>query len=93
MKIKLIFKYKYKSGNISPGIIFADRKDSKGDYLSQYPNEQEVLLFPFTFVRIISINSSNSNKIINMEIINRASYIESTLKNDVKNRVLSTELD
>lgn len=24
MKIKLIFKYKYKSGNISPGIIFAD---------------------------------------------------------------------
>ena len=93
MKIKLIFKYNHKPGNISPGIIIGNRKDSKGKYLSAYPSEQEVLLFPFTFVRIIDIKNSNSNKIINLEIINRTSYIEYTLKSDVKNRILFNKLD
>lgn len=44
-KIKLIFNYKYKKGNISPGIIIEDKKDSKGEYISKCPLENEVLLF------------------------------------------------
>ena len=91
LNIKMIFKYIHKTGNISPGIILEDKE---GHQLSEHPSEHEVLLFPFTFVRINSINSDTNNiKIIEMEIINRTSYIEYTLKNNVNRRQLFSELE
>ena len=80
--IKLIIKYKHEYGNKSPGIIIEDKKGKDGHYLSQYTSDHEVLLFPFTFMRINDISGNN----IYLEIINRKSYIEYTLKNDVHNR-------
>ena len=55
VNVKMIFKYKHNPGNISPGIIICDNKGKDGGYLSKHPKEDEVILFPFTFVRIISI--------------------------------------
>ena len=80
--IKLIIKYKHEYGNKSPGIIVEDKKGKDGHYLSEYTSEHEVILFPFTFMRINDISGNN----IYLEIINRKSYIEYTLKNDVHNR-------
>ena len=48
VKIKMIFKYNYKKGNISPGIIIEDKKGKDGNYLSKHHKEKEVILFPFT---------------------------------------------
>ena len=96
MTIKMIFKYKYKKGDISPGIIIEDKKIKDGSYLSKNPKEKEVLLFPFTFAKINDINSEMKNgikiNIIRFEIINRNSYIEYTLKNDCENRLLLSKL-
>ena len=80
--IKLIIKYKHEYGNKSPGIIVEDKKGKDGHYLSEYTSDHEVILFPFTFMRINDISGNN----IYLEIINRKSYIEYTLKNDVHNR-------
>ena len=80
--IKLIIKYKHEYGNKSPGIIIEDKKGTDGDYLSSNPHENEVILFPFTFFKITDISGNN----IYLEIINRKTYIEYTLKNDVHNR-------
>ena len=97
VKIKMIFKYIHKNGNISPGIIIKDNKGKDGKYLTKYPKEKEVLLFPFTFARIYKIESKKEGdikiKVIKLEIINRTSYIEYTLKNDVDNRILFSKLD
>ena len=82
IKIKLIIKYHHEYGNISPGIIVEDKKGTNGNYLSCFPNENEVVLFPFTFMRINNISGNE----IYLEIINRKTYIEYTLKNDVHNR-------
>ena len=97
IKIKIIFKYKHASGNISPGIIVENKKGHDNKYLSHYPSEKEVILFPFTFARIKDIKQENKggnniNK-IELEIINRTSYIEYTLKDNVKNRFLFSKLD
>ena len=81
--IKLIIKYNYESDNKSPGIIIEDKKGTDGKYLSFFPSENEVILFPFTFMKIKNISGNN----IYLEIINRKKYIEYTLKNDVHNRV------
>ena len=56
IRVKLIIKYHHESGNKSPGIIIEDKKgiDIK-DYLSCFHNENEVILFPFTFLKIIGI--------------------------------------
>ena len=83
IKIKLIIKYHYEPGNKSPGIIVEDKKVAGDNYLSCFPLENEVILFPFTFLRINDIRENN----IYLEIINRKEYIEYTLKNDVQNRL------
>ena len=83
IKIKLIIKYHYEPGNKSPGIIVEDKKVAGDNYLSFFPLENEVILFPFTFLRINDIRENN----IYLEIINRKEYIEYTLKNDVQNRL------
>ena len=97
LKVKLIFKYYHKKGNISPGIIIENKKNSNGEYLSCFPYENEVLLFPFTFARINKIISKEENgnniKVIYLEIINRNTYIEDTLKNNVNKRILFNDLD
>ena len=94
--IKMIFKYKHQEGNISPGIIVEDKKIC-GRYLSSLPTENEVILFPFTFARIYKIKSENEGenkiKVIKFEIINRNSYIEYDLKNNVEKRLLFSKLD
>lgn len=87
IEIKMFIKYKYNKGNISPGIIL----EKNGTSLSSCSGEKEVLLFPFTFLRINNINENK--KIIELEIINRTSYIEYTLKNNVTNRTLFSNLD
>ena len=96
VKIKMIFKYKYKKGNISPGIIIEKNKGKDGRYLSKYA-DNEILLFPYTFVRIKKIKSKkekgNKIQVIELEIINRTSYIEYILKTDDKNRILFSKLD
>ena len=84
--IKLIIKYNYEPGNKSPGIIVEDKKVN-GNYLSCFPSENEVILFPFTFLRINDISENN----VCLEIINRKEYIEYTLKNDVHNRIKLSE--
>ena len=86
--IELIIKYNHESGNISPGIIIEDKKghDGSGETISHCPGEKEVILFPFTFAKILSINFEGERKIVNLELINRKSYIELDLKNNVNNR-------
>jgi len=95
--IKMIFKYIHKSGNISPGIIVEDKKGKDGNYLSTRPKENEVILFPFTFAKIYDIKSENENgtiiNVIKFEIINRKSYIEYTLRDDLEKRVLFSKLE
>ena len=97
VKIKMIIKYKYSQGNISPGIIIEDKVGHDGSKISFFPNEKEVLLFPFTFLKIKDIKqkneSGNSIQLIEMEIINRTSYIEYTLKNNVNNRLFLSSLE
>ena len=87
-KIELIIKYNHESDNISPGIIIEDKKghDGSGETISKYPGEKEVILFPFTFAKILNINFQGERKIVNLELINRKSYLEFTLKDDVNNR-------
>ena len=84
--VKLIIKYRHESDNISPGIIIEDKKGTYGDNLSYYGTEKEVLLFPFTFAKILSIDSEYGNKIVRLEIVNRKSYLEYDLRNNVENR-------
>lgn len=88
--VKLIIKYNHENDNISPGIIIEDKKGNNKQYISCFPSENEVLLFPFTFAKIISISSEvqygQEIKIVNLEIINRKSYLEYTLKDSVDKR-------
>ena len=93
-KVTMIFNYKHEAGNISPGIIVKDNKGNDGKYLSTHKNENEVILFPFTFVRITEIKEIGKNQYeMYLDIINRKSYIEYTLRNDVENRFLFSNLD
>ena len=89
--VKLIIKYNHENNNISPGIIIEDKKGKNNKkYISRFPHEKEVLLFPFTFAKIVSISSElkygEEIKIVNLELINRQSYLEYTLKNNVEKR-------
>jgi hypothetical protein len=93
-KVTMIFNYKHEAGNISPGIIVKDNKGNDDDYLSKHKSENEVILFPFTFVRITEIKEIQKNQYeMYLDIINRKSYIEYTLRDDVKNRFLFSNLD
>ena len=75
--IEMIMNYRHLNGNISPGIIIGD--------LSYYQNEKEVLLFPFTFIKILNIVKVDENHYkLNCDIINRKSILEFGLKNGKK---------
>ena len=90
----MIFNYKHEAGNISPGIIVKDNKGNDRKYLSKLIDENEVILFPFTFVRITEIKEIQKNQYeMYLDIINRKSYIEYTLRDDVENRFLFSKLD
>jgi hypothetical protein len=96
LDVKMIFNYKHKPGYISPGIIICDNKGQDGKDLSKHPKEGEVILFPFTFVRINRIErdpKNSSSFMMFLDIINRKTYIEYILKNNVENRFLFYELD
>ena len=97
IKIKMIFNYKHKSENKSPGIIIEDKKGYDGKYISKHPQENEVILFPFTFAKIVKIESGLEKgkeiKIIYFDIINRETYIEYVLKDNVNARVLFNILE
>ena len=62
INIKMIFNYKHKYGNISPGIIISDNKGKYSEYLALHPEDGEVILFPFTFVRIKKISNEPKKK-------------------------------
>ena len=94
VKVTMIFTYKHQKGNISPGIIVKDYKGKDGQYLSSYPSENEVILFPFTFVRITKIKKLEKNMYeLYLDIINRQNYIEITLRDSVEKRPLFSSLD
>ena len=96
VNVKMIFNYKHKPGNISPGIIICDNKGKNGEYLSKHHEEGEVILFPFTFVRINRIESDpkkTNSFIMDLEIVNRNGYIEYILKNKVEKRFSVCDLD
>ena len=82
--VKLIIKYHHENDNISPGIIIEDKLGYDNKYISSNPFEKEVILFPFTFAKIVSINSEikyeKEIKIVNMELINTKTYLEYTLR-------------
>ena len=96
LKVKLIINYKHENDNISPGIIIEDKKGYNNKYISCCPHEKEVLLFPFTFAKIVSIVSKIQNdeeiKIVNLELINRKSYLEYTLKDDVDKKTKFSDI-
>ena len=93
-KVKMIFIYKHKEGNISPGIIIKDYKGKDRKNLSLYPNEEEVILFPFTFARIRTIKILSNNKVeIYFDIINRSYYLEQILRDNVEKRYSFNDLD
>ena len=94
IKITMIFFYNHEAGNISPGIIVKDNKGKDREYLSKHKDENEVILFPFTFAKISEINKLGNNYYeIHLDIINRKSYIEYTLRDHVEQRELFSKLD
>ena len=96
ISVTMIFNYKYKPKNISPGIIIMRNKASDGQYMSSNKSENEVILFPFTFVRITKLALiSEKEKIYEMylDIINREKYIEYTLRDNVDKRFKFSDLD
>ena len=95
-KITMIFHYKHEADNISPGIIIKDNLAKDRKFFFSHNNEKEVILFPFTFARITEINEIKKEENqyeIHLNIINRKSYIEYTLRDDVENRILFSKLD
>ena len=93
-KLTMIFYYYHDKGNISPGIIVKDYKGNDKEYLSKHKDESEVILFPFTFARISEINKLGDKYYeIHLDIINRKSYIEYTLRDNVEQRELFSKYD
>ena len=75
IQIEMIIKYKHEEGNITPALNIVE--------LSNSQNEEERLVFPFTFFRINCISKkpdSDKTYIFDMEIINRKKIIEYDLK-------------
>ena len=98
VNVKMIFHYKHTPNNISPGIIIRNFRGKDGQYLSSRPKEEEVILFPFTFVIIRNIEpnpkkTKTNSYIMHLDIVNRIDYIEYILKNNVKKRFLFSDLD
>ena len=94
--VTMIFDYKHKSSYKSPGIIVGKNLASDGEEISKNSNENEIILFPFTFVRITKINEvkdkSNTYELY-LEIINREEYIEYTLRDNVEKSFKFSSLD
>ena len=93
IKVQMIIEYKHQPGNISPGIIVRNNKGKDNSYISSNPYEEEVILFPFTFLKIIKITKLKETYEMNLEIINRQSYIEYTLKDNVDKRILFSKME
>ena len=92
--VTMIFNYEYEEGNISPGIMVMDNKGKNGKYISANPMENEVILFPFTFVKITEIKPiDNDTYEMYLDIINRKEYIEYKLRDNVEKRILFSNLD
>ena len=95
-KITMIFNYRHEPGNISPGILILQNRGKDNILLSKHPEENEVMLFPFTFARITAIKEvpQGENQLeIYFDIINRKQYIEYTLRDNVNNRFKFCDLD
>ena len=95
-KITMIFNYRHVPGNISPGILILNNKGKDNKYLSSHPKEKEVLLFPFTFAKIIGIKqvpTEENQLIIYFNIINRRELIENKLRDDVENRIRFSDME
>ena len=90
--IKLIFKYSYEKGDISPGIVIDNKKGKDGKYISSHPKDKNVILFPFIFARINEIKTEVEKgvkfTVIRLYILNRKTHIEFPLRDDFKNRIL-----
>ena len=96
ISVTMIFNYKHNPKNKSPGIIVGMNNASDNQPLSQNSNENEVILFPFTFVRITKLSKlPNKDNIyeLYLEIINRENYIEYTLRDNVEKRFKFSSLD
>jgi hypothetical protein len=92
--VTIIFRYIHQKDNISPGIIIKDNKGKDGQYISRHLNENEVLLFPFTFARITKINKIDEIKYeMFLDIINKKSYTEYALRDDVEKMIKFNNLD
>lgn len=78
--VKMIIRYNYEYGNISPGIYIKDE--------SSISKEEEVILFPFTFYKISKIEERkgtiNDKHIIYLDIINKNKIFEFELKKGKK---------
>lgn len=69
IEIDMIIKYRHKEGNVSPALDIETLSNNKG----------EILIFPFTFCKINSIESKKdcgNCYIFNMELINRKTFLE-----------------
>ena len=97
MIVRLKFKYFPENGSLSPGVIIENKKIKEGKFLFSKPKDKEVILFPFTFAKITEIKDKNEGgakiKVVKFNIINRKSYIEYILKNDVEKRILFNQLE
>ena len=71
--VKMIFRYKYEYGNVSPGILIKEE--------STISTEEEVVLFPFTLVKISEMYFIDDNHAkIYFDIVNRKKILEIELK-------------
>ena len=82
--IEMNIEYKHEEGNITPAINVSG--------LSIHPEEEERLIFPFTFFRLNKISKEAENKYkFDMEIINRKKIIEYDLKDGIRYNIEDLE--
>ena len=87
IKLQMILKYKHNSDNAPIGMILAN--------FSVNPHENEVLLFPFTFIKVNRLKKVDETYYeLSCDIINKKSVLEFGLKNgkkiDIKDGYLVT---
>ena len=84
--IEMKINYRHQAGNITPGIDISK--------LSKNKSEKEILLFPFTFLRINSFTEKvgcEKTFILDMDIINRRHLIEYDLEEKTKYKIEELE--
>ena len=75
--VKMIFRYKYYFGNVSPGVFIGND--------SVYSGEKEAILFPFTMAKISEIKYLEGNFFkIYFDIVNKNKIMEFQLKSKNK---------